>query len=216
MGILPSQCVDGKAGQTGTVAGSQGRPRGQQRGKIVEDETLKPQIKNKNLAVIVAAIFIGGMLGTYLRVVADLLLAQPNQHLSLYLTFSGGLFLVNLAGAFLLGYFGAKWEYLGFVEKHAGMDKGWHEPLRLGVTTGIFGALTSYSSLSLLVFHNHIILDMMALISLFTTGIGIAGWGRRLARRRYPKLVLPQVKTKSKVRFKTKAGNLKAQSGGRQ
>lgn len=146
----------------------------------------------RNQSIMAGAIFLGGMAGTWLRAGVDLLLSEPNFQLSRYLTFSCGLFIVNLAGAFLLGYLGMKWEHLTIRENREGMVKNWHAPLRTGVTTGIFGALTTYSSMSLLVAHKHIWLDILALVFLFVGGIMVATWGRRWARKRYAAPASPE------------------------
>lgn len=174
---------------------------------------MKLQVSSRNKLFIAGAVFVGGIIGTWLRAGTDLLLAHLNQHLAGYLTFTCGLFLVNLAGAFLLGYLGMKWELLAIKENRESLGKNWHVPFRTGVTTGMFGALTTYSSLSLLVAHNHIILDIIALTLLFIVGIAVASWGRKWARKHYLAFALPAVEIEDAIGMGTNISNPNLQVG---
>lgn len=81
-------------------------------------------------------VFGGGIIGTGLRYWVEKLLPHDPAH------WPWGTFLVNLAGAFLLG---ALLEGLA----RAGEDAGWRRRARLFAGTGGCGAFTTYSTLSL-------------------------------------------------------------------
>lgn len=83
----------------------------------------------------IAAVAAGGLAGTPVRYVAELLApATPGQ-------WPVGTFGVNLLGAFLVGV-------LLEALARAGTDDGWRRTARLVVGTGFLGAMTTYSSLS--------------------------------------------------------------------
>lgn len=129
---------------------------------------------------LILAVAAGGLVGTPLRYGAELLWpARSGQ-------WPVGTFVVNVVGAVLIG---ALLEGLA----RAGADTGWRRLARLGVGTGLLGAFTTYSSLSVegdLLLADRWVLavgygvaSVTAGLAAAAAGVGVAaGWHRRQAR----------------------------------
>ncbi|MDX1888859.1 fluoride efflux transporter CrcB [Mycolicibacterium sp. 050158] len=83
-----------------------------------------------------AWVFLGGVVGTALRYVGELVLPHDAAG------WPWATFLINLVGAFVLG---ALLEGLA----RLGTDSGWRQRVRLLAGTGVCGAFTTYSTLAL-------------------------------------------------------------------
>lgn len=125
----------------------------------------------------IAWVFVGGLGGTALRWVAEETWPAHDGQ------WPWGTFVVNLAGAFILG---ALLEGLA----RLGSDDGWRRRVRLGVGTGFCGALTTYSAfaleISLLGRGDHYGLAIGYAIVSVVVGVLLAWSGVQAARRLLP------------------------------
>ena len=84
----------------------------------------------------VAAVAVGGFLGTLARFVLDEAFSRVDDQ------WPSTIFAINIAGAFALGL-------LLEALLRTGPDSGWRQRVRLGAGTGVLGAFTTYSALAM-------------------------------------------------------------------
>jgi len=108
------------------------------------------------------AVVVGGMLGTGLRLVADLLIQQPLSTL-----------VVNVVGSLVLGYLVARvWP----------TASGW---LKAGIGPGLLGSFTTFSALAvILANYGPTVEGALYLAATLVLGLGAAFAGLRLGARR--------------------------------
>lgn len=117
----------------------------------------------------VLAVFLGGTVGTALRLLLDDLIVHRDD------TFPWSTLLINVVGSFALGLLVARvWPSAPF----------W---VRAGIGPGLLGGFTTFSALIVsivtLTASGHLLLSIAYLVATLVLGIGAAALGLRLGRR---------------------------------